>query len=204
MIVGLTGGIASGKTTVSDHFASLGVPVIDADIVAREVVGPNSPGLAALVERAGPEILAADGTLDRRALRDQIFRDSALRKDVEAILHPRIRERMNQQASDVETAYCIMAIPLLVEGGRHLDMDRILVVDVPIDVQRARLMARDGSSESQVNAILDAQTSREQRLRVAHDVIDNTGTLASLKDKVERLHRHYLKLARRSSNSTTG
>ena len=204
LVVGLTGGIASGKTTVSDLFAEHGVTVIDADVIARQVVEPGTDGLSRLAQLAGEDILNSDGELDRARLRDKIFADKALRASVESLLHPLIRERMNEQVHEVNAEYCIMAIPLLVESGRHTHMDRVLVVDVPETVQRERLMARDGSTPEQVEAILLAQASRQERLAIADDVIDNSGSLAELEQAVSALHRRYLKMARRSRSSTIG
>lgn len=203
-VVGLTGGIASGKTAASDRFAALGVPVIDADVIARDVVEPGSDGLAAVVNLVGEHILDQNGALDRAKLRREIFRRPPLRKDVEAILHPVIRRRMDEQIALVDYDYCLLAIPLLVESGRSDQMDRVLVVDVPVEVQRERLMARDGSTPDQVDQILAAQATREARHNVADDIIDNAGTLEDLDRQVAELHRRYLRMARRSRSSTTG
>jgi dephospho-CoA kinase len=177
--IGLTGGIASGKTTVAHRFVELGIPVIDADESARTVVAPGMPGLAAVVDKFGTGLLIADGELDRRALRHLIFADPDRRRELEAILHPLIRADMEQRAHTSAGPYIVMAIPLLVEGGAIDRVDRILVVDVPEDLQRQRVMRRDGVSAEQAQAILAAQTSRENRLQVADDVILNVGTVST-------------------------
>lgn len=193
--IGLTGGIASGKSTVSRIFSDLGVPVIDADEVAREVVLPGSDGLAAVVQRFGSQVLDEQGRLNRAALRAQIFSDPAARRDLEAILHPRIRARMDELAAAAHGPYVLLAIPLLVEGGPSDRVARVLVVDVDEATQLARVVARDGVPEAQARAILAAQASREQRLRAADDVISNAGTVAELRQSVEKLHARYLALA---------
>jgi dephospho-CoA kinase len=199
--IGLTGGIASGKSTVTQRFAELGVPVIDADVASRAVVEPGKPGLAQVVERFGTGVLA-DGQLDRRALRNLIFKDSALRQALDAILHPLIRAEMEHQAAQVQGPYVVMAIPLLVEGGGSAKrVDRVLVVDADETLQIQRLQARDGSSVEQARAILAAQTSRDARLRMADDVLLNSGSVAELRQAVDRLHEQYLQLAQTSSSS---
>jgi dephospho-CoA kinase len=199
--IGLTGGIASGKSTVTQRFAELGVPVIDADVASRAVVEPGKPGLAQVVERFGAGVLA-DGQLDRRALRNLIFKDSSLRQALDAILHPLIRAEMEHQAAQVQGPYVVMAIPLLVEGGGSAKrVDRVLVVDADETLQIQRLQARDGSSVEQARAILAAQTSRDARLRMADDVLLNSGSVAELRQAVDRLHEQYLQLAQTSSSS---
>ncbi len=194
--IGLTGGIASGKSTVARRFTELGVPVIDADAAARAVVAPGTPGLAAVSERFGPGVLTDNGELDRRALRDLIFNDPALRQDLEAILHPLIRADMEQSAELAVGPYVVMDIPLLVEGGSRDRVDRILVVDVDEAVQLQRVVARDGCTEQQARAILASQASRTARLAAADDVLPNTGTVTDLRQAVDRLHERYLRLAR--------
>jgi len=193
--VGLTGGIASGKSTVARRFMELGVPVIDADVAARAVVAPGTPGLTQVIERFGPGVLAENGELNRRALRERIFRDPGLRRELEAILHPLIRADMERSAEAAVGAYIVMAIPLLVEGGPSDRVDRILVVDVDEDLQIQRVMARDGGSKDQARAILESQASRSARLAVADDVLTNTGTVTDLRQAVDVLHRRYLRLA---------
>jgi dephospho-CoA kinase len=196
LTVGLTGGIASGKTSAARRFAALGVPVIDADEAARSVVEPGSLGLAALVQRFGTGILGAEGALDRRALRRLAFADPEARRDLEAVLHPRIRAEMDRLASLATGPYLVMAIPLLVEGGdARRRVDRVLVIDVDERRQLERLMARDGGSEAEARAIVSAQATREQRLGQADDVIDNRGSLADLERAVDERHAVYLELA---------
>jgi dephospho-CoA kinase len=193
--IGLTGGIASGKSTVAERFRELGVPVIDADEAARRVVAPGEPGLEALVLRFGQSVLTPHGELDRRALRERIFADEAQRRELEALLHPLIRADMERAAGAASGPYVVLAIPLLIEGGPRQDIDRILVVDVDEATQRVRLTARDGTSEAQATAILSAQASRAQRLAAADDVLSNTGNIEALRREVDRLHERYLALA---------
>ena len=194
--IGLTGGIASGKSTVSQRFAELGIAVIDADVAARAVVEPGTPGLEQVVQRFGSGIVRPDGELDRSALRELIFNDPAARRDLDAILHPLIRAHMEQQAAAAAGPYLIMAIPLLVEGGSSRErLDRILVVDVAEAVQLQRVQARDGISIAQARAILGSQASRAARLEAADDVLQNGGTVAELRQAVDRLHERYLKQA---------
>ncbi len=200
--IGLTGGIASGKSTVSRRFAELGVPVIDADVASRTVVAPGTPGLARVVQRFGGGILDADGRLDRRALRNLIFKDSSLRQALDAILHPLIRVEMEREAAQAQAPYVVMAIPLLVEGGSAAKrVDRVLVVDADEPLQIQRLQARDGGSVEQARAILASQASRAARLAAADDVLLNSGTVAELRQAVDRLHEKYLQLAQTSSSS---
>ena len=190
--VGLTGGIASGKSVVAAAFERLGAPVIDTDALAREVVEPNSSGLAAVVARFGSSMLQADGTLNRRALRDLIFADAGARRDLEGLLHPRIHALLAERVAAVRYPYCLLAIPLLVEGNGRIPVDRVLVVDCPVETQMARLLQRDGETVSGARAILAAQATREARLARADDVIDNSGPLDGLDAAVRRLHEQYL------------
>jgi dephospho-CoA kinase len=200
--IGLTGGIASGKSTVAHRFTELGVPVIDADESSRYVVAAGQPGLAKITKRFGTGILTAGGELDRRALRTVVFADSALRRELEAILHPLIRADMERRASTAVGPYLVLAIPLLVEGGPNDRIDRTLVVDLPEEVQLERVVARDGGTLEQACAILAAQTSRASRIKAADDVLLNVGTVSELRLAVDRLHERYLQLAAASSNST--
>jgi len=196
MRVGLTGGIASGKSTVARRFAQLGVPVIDADEVARAVVVPGEPALAAVVRRFGTGILQGDGSLDRRALRSLVFAHPDARRDLEAILHPPIRAMMERLARSAAGPYVILSIPLLVEGGdARSRVDRILVVDTGEDLQLARLQARDGSTAGEARAMLAAQAGRAARLTAADDIIDNSADLETLNARVDALHQRYLALA---------
>ena len=200
--IGLTGGIASGKSTVTQRFAELGVPVIDADVASRIVVEPGTAGLAQVVARFGAGVLHADGLLDRRALRDLIFKDASLRQALDAILHPLIRAEMEREAAQAKAPYVVMAIPLLVEGGNAgKRVDRVLVVDADETLQIQRLQARDGGSQEQARAILSSQASRAARLDQADDVLLNSGTVAELRQAVDRLHEQYLQLAQTSSSS---
>jgi dephospho-CoA kinase len=193
--IGLTGGIASGKSTVAQRFMELGVPVIDADEAARAVVEPGTPGLAEVLKRFGSGLVAESGELDRRALRDLIFSNSGARRDLEAILHPLIRADMDQSAEQAVGPYVVMAIPLLVEGGSRQRVDRILVVDADEAAQLQRVMARDGCTEKQARAILASQASRSARLAAADDVLLNAGTVTDLRQAVDHLHEQYLRMA---------
>lgn len=195
LIVGLTGGIGSGKTTVCDYFSALGVPVIDADIIAREVVQPGQPGLAQVTALFGHEILASDGTLNRDKLRELIFADELSRKKLEQLLHPLIRQRMNQQLAGLQSPYAILAIPLLLESNRRDGIDRILVIDADESQQIIRASQRDQKNENQIRAIIAAQCSRKDRLKAADDVIYNTGDREQLKTQVTDTHNFYLRLA---------
>ena len=199
--IGLTGGIASGKSTVTQRFGELSVPVIDADVASRIVVEPGKPGLAQVVRRFGVGVLDADGRLDRRALRSLIFKDSSLRQALDAILHPLIRAEMEREAAEANGPYVVMAIPLLVEGGSPgKRVDRVLVVDADETLQIQRLRARDGSSEDEARAIIVSQASRTARLAAADDVLLNTGSVAELRQAVDRLHEQYLQQAQTSSS----
>jgi dephospho-CoA kinase len=193
--IGLTGGIASGKSTVAQRFTDLRVPVIDADVAARAVVAPGTPGLAEVIERFGPGVLAENGELDRRALRDLIFSNPGARRDLESILHPLIRADMEMSADQAVGSYIVMAIPLLIEGGPSDRVDRILVVDVDEAVQLRRVMERDECTAEQARAILASQASRSARLAAADDVLQNAGTVTDLRQAVDRLHERYLRLA---------
>jgi dephospho-CoA kinase len=193
--VGLTGGIASGKTRVAEFFAARGVPVIDSDQIAREIVAPGAPALAAIRERFGEGVMAADGNLDRRVLRAIVFADPAARRDLEAITHPAIRARMAELNAQARGPYVINAIPLLTEGGGRRDLDRVLVVDCPEDLQIARVMTRDQVDEAGARAVLAAQASRAARLAIADDVIVNDGDLGALEARVASLHERYLGLS---------
>jgi dephospho-CoA kinase len=195
LLIGLTGGIASGKSTVAQRFMDLGVPVIDADVAAREVVAPGKPGLRQVIDRFGSRVVAENGELDRRALREIVFSDPDARRDLEAILHPLIRAEMDRSAAVAVGPYIVMAIPLLIEGGARDRVDRILVVDVDEAVQLQRVMARDHCSAEQAQAILDSQAPRSARLAVADDVLPNGGTVTELRQAVDGLHQQYLRLA---------
>ena len=194
--IGLTGGIASGKSTVTARFAELGVPVIDADVASRTVVEPGKTGLAQVVARFGAQMLDAGGRLDRKALRSMIFNDSASRQALDAILHPLIRAEMERQAAIARGPYLVMAIPLLIEAGNpHERVNRVLVVDTDETLQIQRVQLRDGTSAEQARAILASQASREARLAAADDVLSNTGSVAELRQAVDLLHEQYLQLS---------
>lgn len=194
--VALTGGIASGKSEVERRFAALGVAVIDADRIARELVEPGQAALAEIVTTFGAAVLTGDGHLDRRALRNQIFVDAAARQRLESILHPRIRAEMKTRAIGAAGTYAVLAIPLLAENpNAYAWADRVLVVDVPRTMQIDRLMQRDGITAELAESMLSAQASREQRLAMADDIIDNSGPLAALDDVVKTLHERYRTLS---------
>ncbi len=196
--VGLTGGIASGKSTAARFFGSLGVPIIDTDQLARDVVEPGQPPLERLVERFGPSILTPDGHLDRPALRSIVFSDPKARADLEALTHPAIGAAVEARSAAAGGEYQILVIPLLVEKGLGSQLDRVLVVDCDEDLQIRRLQARDGSTLEEARAILNAQVSRSARLRAAHDVLKNEGDMAAVRDQVAHLHPRYLELARQA------
>ena len=194
-IVALTGGIASGKTLVSDEFAKLGVPVIDTDVIAHQIVEPGRPALREIESTFGAQIIDGNGRLRREALRSIIFSDPKQREKLEAILHPRIRQEVIEAIAKVTSAYCIVVIPLLAERETYPFVNRVLVVDVDPETQIKRLLARDGSSRNQAEQILASQASREQRLHIADDVLDNSGSAEQARMKVAQLDRQYLKLA---------
>lgn len=194
--IGLTGGVAAGKTAVTRRFEALGVPVHDADVAARVVVEPGSEGLAAIVAAFGPQALDSQGRLDRIAMRQRVFADDAARLALEAIIHPRVREWLRQQALVDTAPYCLLAIPLLAENIAHYRwLDRILLVDAPEAVQLERLVVRDGIDRALAERMLARQASRAERLALADDVIDNSSSEAALDAHVQALHRRYLALA---------
>lgn len=194
-IVGLTGGIGSGKSTVARFFAELGAPVIDADIIAREVVEPGQAALDEIIATFGREMLDPDGRLDRARLRREVFATPAKRQALEAILHPRIRAEMKKRASALNAPYCIFVIPLLIETGQQRHLNRVLVVDAAPEDQRQRVRERDGSNDTEIDAILAAQVSRDERLAQADDVITNDNDLNHLKSQVINLNLQYIALA---------
>lgn len=194
-VVGLTGGIGSGKSAVSERFERLGIKVVDADLASRAVVEPGRPALKAIEEHFGAGVIAADGTLNRPALRKLVFEDEAERRWLEALTHPLINQYLAEALGNATSPYVILAHPLLVETGQTRVCQRVLVVDVPEALQVQRTMARDDNPESQVRAIMAAQASREQRLAAADDVIVNDQDLSHLDREVARLHALYLELA---------
>jgi len=193
--VGLTGGIGSGKSTVCRLFAELGVPIVDTDAIAHQLVSPGQPALKLLCATFGEAILDADGVLDRRALRERVFRDKGELRKLEAILHPLIRQRMQQQLDQLDSPYVILAIPLLLEKGWQGEVDRILVIDTDEALQRSRTMARDQVDEETVKRIMQAQVTHGERLAAADDIIHNDKDIRELAQQVQMLHRKYLTLA---------
>lgn len=193
--IGLTGGIASGKTTVANLFAALGVTIVDTDLLSREVVAPGSPLLRQITEHFGMGVQSADGSLNRQELRKRIFADPEQRKWLEALLHPAIRALTDERCAAAKGPYVMVAIPLLVETGGASRFDRVLVVDCAPDLQLARLISRDGTTREEAQRMLAAQASREARLAVASDVIHNDGDLEHLRGQVEELHRQYVMAA---------
>jgi dephospho-CoA kinase len=191
----LTGGIASGKSAVATEFAKLGVPIIDTDVLAREVVEPGQPALLAIVERFGPEVLDAQGQLDRRRMRERIFENPAERKALEAITHPAIRLAQQAKTASAAGPYQIHVVPLLADTHSKSLYDRVLVVDCPRDTQLSRLLQRDGITPQLAESMLAAQATREQRLAIADDVLDNNGSIEELPSKTAVLHELYLALA---------
>jgi dephospho-CoA kinase len=196
--IGLTGGIASGKSALEKAFAARGVTVADADLIAREVVEPGEPALAAVVAHFGAEVLLADGRLDRAALRARVFNDDAERRVLEGLLHPVIRARMIERCRAAPGPYAVAMIPLLAEGGGRTAypwLDRILVVDVPAAVQKARLMQRDGIDAALADRMIAAQATRAQRLALADDIVVNDGDIGHLQHAAGELHARYRALA---------
>ena len=193
--IALTGGIASGKSAVAALFEARGVPVVDSDVIAREIVQSGRPALEAIRRRFGDRVLQSDGSLDRRALREQVFADPAARRDLEAITHPAIRARMQAWSQTAAGPYQIHMIPLLVESGGRRDFDRVLVVDSPEELQIQRVMQRDGVDASSARQVLAAQASRTERLAIADDVIVNDGDRDKLSGDVDALHERYLQLS---------
>jgi dephospho-CoA kinase len=195
--VGLTGGIASGKTIVAEMFAALGAPLVDTDRIAREIVAAGEPALAAIREAFGDTVIMTDGSLDRRKLRAIVFADDAQRHRLEAITHPAIRRVALERLDALEADYAVVAVPLLVETGFARLVDRVAVVDCPEETQLQRLVARDRVTAAEARAVLDAQTDRASRLAVADDVIDNGGDLERTRLQVVALDERYRNLARR-------
>ncbi|MEZ6876154.1 dephospho-CoA kinase [Enterobacter sp. KBR-315C3_2022] len=194
-IVALTGGIGSGKSTVADAFSRLGITIIDADVIARQVVEPDTPALKAIEARFGSTILNDDGTLNRRRLREYIFSDSSEKDWLNSLLHPIIHQETQRQIAASTSPYCLWVVPLLVENQLQKKADRVLVIDVSPETQIQRTMARDRVSREHAEQILSAQATREARLAVADDVIDNNGAPDAIASDVARLHAQYLKFA---------
>lgn len=193
--IGLTGGIGSGKSTVCRLFAELGAPIIDADIIARQLVEPNSPALKKLVVQFGKQTLTPDSSLNRAYLRDLVFSDKNKKAQLDQIMHPLIYDEIEQQLKALNSPYCIIAIPLLLETQQMQRVDRIAVVDCNADTQLLRVVSRDQLKPEQVLSIIASQMPRQQRLSLADDVIDNSGSSAQLAEQVKRLHNSYNLLA---------
>ena len=191
----MTGGIASGKTSASDLFALYGVPILDTDLAARTVVEPGQPALDEIKVSFGSDVITASGELNRAALREVIFEHPEKRRELEAILHPKIRAHINWLKDQLDASYCIIVVPLFLESGRGYDADRLLVIDVPIETQRNRLAQRDGTTPEQIEKILNSQATREERLSAADDVIDNATSPDDLAAQVAELHKQYLSQA---------
>lgn len=198
LLIGLTGGIGSGKTTVANMFGDLGVPLVDTDVIAHALTGPDGAAMPRIRAAFGTEVVAADGRLDRAAMRARAFTDPDSRKRLEAILHPMIRDETSRQiAAAASHPYAIVVVPLLVEGGKAAQrFDRVVVVDCPVEVQIERVMKRSGLPREQVEAIIAVQVERSARLAAADDVVDNGGDPVALPERVRALHARYLELAR--------
>ena len=194
-MVALTGGIASGKSEVERRFAARGIEIIDADLVAREVISAGTPGLEEVVEAFGVGVLDANGALDRKAMRERVFADQRSRHRLESIVHPRVREILQERGKRIRSAYGILVIPLFVESGEYAWVDRVLVVDVARETQRERLVRRDGIDGDLADTMLAAQASRAQRLAAADDVIVNDGAPQDLDRPVRLLHARYEQMA---------
>lgn len=198
LVIGLTGGIGSGKTTVANEFANLGITLVDADILAREVVEPGTPALAEIAKRFGGDILDNSGSLKRSELRQIVFANQEHKLWLEQLLHPLIRELMRLRIKEAPSAYCILVSPLLLETDQSEMVDRVLVVDVSPETQLERTLLRDNSNAETIKAIIASQMNRETRLAKGDDVISNNGSAAELKDKVLALHSLYLEMSRKN------
>mgnify|MGYP000075881967 CR=1 FL=1 len=199
--IGLTGGIASGKSTACQLFSALGIEIIDADIIARELVEPNQPCLKQIIQTFGKQVLLANGALDRAQLRQLIFSNKGAKQQLEGILHPNIRKQLIKQSEKVVSPYCILSIPLLIEANMIPLVDRVLVVDIAPEEQLQRVCQRDNISTSQAKAIISSQSSASQRKSLANDIIDNNKSPESLDLVVTQLHKKYLDIA---NNISTG
>ncbi len=204
LIIGLTGGIGSGKSTVAGLFRSKGIEIIDADLVAREVVDPGEPALDQIAAYFGDSVLDQQGALRRGELRKRVFADSSARVWLEQLLHPLIEQRIRQQLAACQSDYCILMSPLLLETNHRELVDRVLVVDVSRETQLQRTLQRDTSSRETIEAIINVQLSRHDRIELADDVIENDGKVSDLAHQVDRLHDSYLRMAAASSDSDTG
>ena len=205
-VIGISGGIGSGKTTVTDLFAKHGIGVIDADVIAREVVEPGSPALKAIVDKFGQSVLnhsggSSLGTLDRAKLRTLVFNDSETKSWLNQLLHPAIMQQMLLQTQQAKSAYCLLSVPLLVENKLYEQVDRVVIVDVDEKIQLQRTLVRDKTNKQQIRAIMRAQATRQQRLAVADDIIDNNGKVGDLAKQITQLHKKYLQMAQQSGSS---
>lgn len=196
LVIGLTGGIGSGKSTVAELFSAHGVEVVDTDVLSREAVAVGSKALTAIADHFGPHVIAEDGSLQRRALRAIVFADAAERTWLEQLLHPVIAELLQQRIAHCQSSYCLLVSPLLLETSQRDLVDRVLVVDVPEEIQLQRTLQRDQGDEVTIRAIIAAQIDRQQRLAAADDIIDNTRDKTRLEARVSTLHNQYLELAR--------
>ena len=204
--IGLTGGIGSGKTTVADMFAALGVPVIDTDLIAHQITAPGGIAMPLIESTFGPQYVAADGSLDRARMRARVFSDNTAKAQLESITHPLIRAESERQRNEAQGAYHIVVVPLLIEAGeRASKVERILVVDCPVEMQIERVMQRNGFTRDQVLAIIARQATREARLAAADDVVvnDSAATLDTLQREVDALHRRYVAMASQGSKPRT-
>ncbi len=195
--VALTGGIGSGKSTVASEFQTFGIPIIDADVIARTITAPGKPCLTAIVNVFGNDLLSNEGVLDRRKLGHIIFNDVIAKKKLESILHPVIYQEIEHQISKVNYPYCLIVVPLLIETNATDKFDRILLVDIPEQVQLKRVVNRDKISPDTMANIIKSQAGRESRLKYADDIIDNTVAIADLKLSVRLLHEKYLTLTKK-------
>lgn len=195
LIIGLTGGIGSGKTTVSDLFATKGIDIVDADVIARELVAKGSEALAKIEQKFGPQALTEQGELDRAYLRQRVFKAPEEKQWLDDLLHPMVRQQMLLQCQQAQSTYCILSVPLLVENQLLHMVERVLVVDVEEERQLNRASARDNNSRQQIKTIMQAQASRQQRLEFADDIVNNNGSVEALPPQIEHLHQQYLHLA---------
>ena len=200
-IVGLTGGIGTGKSTVSQLFADLGIPIIDTDAIAHQLVSPGQDALVQITAAFGNDMIKTDGSLDRGRLRDLVFNNPEKREALEAILHPLIRQTALAQIDKLDCAYCVLVVPLLVEKGWYTMVNRVLLVDAPVELQRDRVKQRSGLSDEQLDAIMRQQATREERLAFADDVIVNDKSLQHIESEVKQLHRKYLELSKQTKKT---
>ena len=196
LVVGITGGIGSGKTAVSDRFGELGVPVIDTDVISKELVEPGFPAFEEIVEAFGSRVVGNDGQLNRAILRKIVFEDPSKRQQLEEILHVKIRAEVFHQLDALDCAYCVIVIPLLAESKRKYPLDRVLVVDASTDLQLARAEIRGQQSREELEQIIQSQATREERLALADDVIENSGSIDELLESVNFYHQKYVQLAK--------